>query len=79
MNAFIISAIQLIGKYILGTGILERVKEEVDAWAEKEISGMDKKAGVYNALKAEGLYLTQRAFDHAVQLALMWASQEEKK
>ena len=78
MNSFLISAIQLIANMILGTGILERVKVEVDAWAEKEIDGLEKKEGVFNALKAEGLFLTQRAFDHAVQLALMWATLEKK-
>ena len=78
MNSFLISAIQLIANMILGTGILERVKTEVDAWAEKEIDGLEKKEGVLNALKAEGFFLTQRAFDHAVQLALLWATLEKK-
>ena len=78
MNAFIIEAVKLIGKWVLGTGILERVKDEVDAWMDKEISGAEKKAGVLGVLKTEGLYMTNTAFDHAIQLALIWISQEEK-
>jgi len=78
MNAFIIEAVKLIGKWVLGTGILERVKDEVDAWMDKEISGAEKKAGVLGVLKAEGLYMTNVAFDHAIQLALIWISQEEE-
>ena len=78
MNAFIIEAVKLIGRYVLGTGILERVKDEVDAWMEKEMSGADKKAGVLNVLKGEGLFLTNSAFDHAVQLALIWIAQESE-
>ena len=78
MNALIIAAVKLIAKYTLGTGILEQVKAAVDEWATREISGLDKKEGVLNQLKASGLYISQRAFDDAVQLALIWADRETK-
>jgi hypothetical protein len=77
MNSIIISGlVHALATFVLGTGILEQFEKAVDAWADKEIDGLSKKAGVINQLKAEGLVLTERAFNRGVELALILAEQK---
>lgn len=78
MNTFLVEAVKFVGRMVLGTGVLEQIKDAVDEWSAKQISGLDKKEGVISQLKADGLIMTQRAFDNGIQLALIWIDLESK-
>lgn len=79
MNSIIIaSLVRALASIVLGTGILDKVSAAYKNWADKEIAGVDKKAGAIAQLKSEGLTLSKSAFDNAIQFAHILATSKAK-
>ena len=73
MSAFLIQqAIHVVAGLILGSDIFTHILGSVERWADKEISGAEKRAGVQNELEILGLKLTKSAANFGVELALQY-------
>jgi hypothetical protein len=77
-SALLIFFVQRIAAWTIGTGVFQRIVAAVDEWAQKEIDGLHKKTGVVNQLKAEGLFLTDKAFNRGIELALIYIESKVK-
>jgi hypothetical protein len=62
--------IALFIKLIIGTDVFSRVQAAVDRWAEKEISGAEKRHGVLNEMEIIGLKAAQWAVRLSIELAV---------
>lgn len=69
MIAFLLK--QVVG-LILGSTIFDRVLGAVNRWADKEISGVEKKEGVLDELQVMGLKLSKSAANFAVEAAVQY-------
>ena len=79
MNSIVINGlIHALASIVLGTGILEHFERVVDQWADKEISGLEKKTGAVAQLRKEGLILSEKAFNRGIELALILVESRAK-
>lgn len=75
MQAFLLKqAILAISNIILGSGVLDKVTVLVKEWADKKISGAEKREGVLDAMEVAGLKLSKSAANLAVELAVQLLS-----
>ena len=72
MNAIIPFLLKQVVDLILGSDVFERVLGAVERWADKEISGLEKKQGVLNELEIIGLELTKSSANFAIEAALQY-------
>lgn len=63
-------AILLVAKLVLGSGVLDKVLIMVTEWADKTISGAEKRQGVLDAMEVAGLKLSKSAANLAIELAV---------
>ena len=70
MGSVIAFLLKQVVDLILGSDVFERVLGSVERWAAKEISGLEKKAGVVAELEIIGLKLTTSAANFAVEAAV---------
>ena len=69
-NIVIKQAIQMLARLILGSGAFERIIAVVERWADKEISGAEKRAGVLDEIQVIGLKLSKSVANLGVELAV---------
>jgi hypothetical protein len=69
-NIVIKQAIQLLARLILGSGAFERIIAVVERWADKEISGAEKRDGVLDEIQVIGLKLSKSVANLGVELAV---------
>jgi hypothetical protein len=72
MSSVIAFLLKQVVDLILGSDIFERALGSVQRWSEKEISGLEKKAGVVAELEVIGLKLTNSAANFAIEAALQY-------
>ena len=78
MNAIIAQAINLVATLLLGSDVFTRILGAVERWAEKEISGAEKRHGVLDELQVIGLKLTESAARFGIELALQYLKKAAK-
>jgi hypothetical protein len=69
-NIVIKQAIQMLARLILGSGAFERIIAVVERWADKEISGAEKRDGVLDEIQVIGLKLSKSVANLGVELAV---------
>jgi hypothetical protein len=72
MNPVIAFLISQLAAAILGSDIFNRIVGTVERWAEKEISGAEKRHGVLAELEVIGLKVTESAARFGVELAVQY-------
>lgn len=77
MNTLIAFLLKQIVDLILGSDVFERVLATVQRWADKEISGLEKRDGVVAELEVIGLKLTNSAANFAVEAAVQFLKSEQ--
>ena len=77
MNTLITFLLKQIVDLILGSNVFERVLATVQRWADKEISGLEKRDGVVAELEVIGLKLTNSAANFAVEAAVQFLKSEQ--
>lgn len=78
MNAIIAQAINLVATLILGSDVFTRILGAVERWAEKEISGAEKRHGVLDELQVIGLKLTESMARFGIELAVQYLKKAAK-
>jgi len=69
-NIIIKQAIQMLARLLLGSGAFERIIAVVERWADKEISGAEKRDGVLDEIQVVGLKLSKSVANLGVELAV---------
>lgn len=69
-NAIVKQVIQMLARLILGSGTLERITAIVERWADKQISGAEKRDGVLDEMQVVGLKLSKSVANLGVELAV---------
>jgi hypothetical protein len=77
-NAIIAQAINLVASLLLGSEVFTRLLATVERWAEKEISGAEKRHGVLDELQVIGLKLTESAARFGIELAVQYLKKAAK-
>jgi len=72
MNPIVLFLLKQVVDLILGSDVFERVLAAVERWADKEISGLEKKQGVLAELEIIGLNLTKSGANFAVEAAVQY-------
>lgn len=70
MQIVIAQAIRLVASLLIGSEVFERILGTVERWAEKEISGAEKRKGVLAELEVIGLQLTESLARLGIELAV---------
>ena len=70
MNMFITFLIKQLANALLGADTFNRILASVQRWADKEISGLEKKQGVLSELEIIGLKLTEQLANLGIELAV---------
>jgi len=78
MNGVIAFLISQLAGAILGGDVFTRILGTVERWAEKEISGAEKRHGVLAELEIIGLELTESAARFGVELAVQYLQKVAK-
>ena len=60
----------MLARLILGSGAFERIIAVVERWADKEISGAEKRDGVLDEIQVIGLKLSKSVANLGVELAV---------
>ena len=72
MNSVVLFLLKQVVDLLLGSDVFERVLATVERWADKEISGLEKKQGVLAELEIIGLSLTKAGANFAVEAAVQY-------
>lgn len=72
MSTLIGFLLKQIVDMILGSDIFERVLGSVERWADKQISGVEKKQGVLDEIEVIGLQMSKSAANFAVEAAVQY-------
>ena len=72
MNSVVAFVIKQLADVILGSAVFDRILGAVERWADKEISGLEKKAGVLAELEIIGLKLSESMANLGVELAVQY-------
>jgi len=72
MNTVVAFLIQQLADIVLGSDVFTRIVGAVERWADKEISGAEKRTGVLDELEVIGLKLTKSAANFGVELAVQY-------
>lgn len=67
---FITYLIKQLANALLGADTFNRILASVQRWADKEISGLEKKQGVLSELEIIGLKLTEQLANLGIELAV---------
>ena len=67
---FITFLIKQLANALLGADTFNRILASVQRWADKEISGLEKKQNVLSELEIIGLKLTEQLANLGVELAV---------
>ena len=67
---FIAFLIKQLANALLGADTFNRILASVQRWADKEISGLEKKQNVLSELEIIGLKLTEQLANLGVELAV---------
>ena len=78
MNSVIAFLISQLAGAILGGDVFTRILGTVERWAEKEISGAEKRHGVLDEIEVIGLKLTESAARFGVELAVQYLQKVAK-
>ena len=78
MNGVIAFLISQLAGAILGGDVFTRILGTVERWAEKEISGAEKRHGVLDELEVIGLKLTESAARFGIELAVQYLKKVAK-
>ena len=70
MSMFITFLIKQLANALLGADTFNRILASVQRWADKEISGLEKKQGVLSELEIIGLKLTEQLANLGIELAV---------
>jgi len=70
MNAIAIFLLKQVADVILGANTFSRIQGAVARWEEKEISGVDKKAGVVAELELLGIEVAASLANWAIETAV---------
>lgn len=68
----ITTIIKTLATLLLGSEVFARILAAVQRWAEKEISGAEKRHGVLDELQVIGLKLTESAARLGIELAVSY-------
>lgn len=77
-NVIIAQAINLVASLLLGGDIFSRILGTVERWAEKEISGAEKRHGVMAELEIIGLKMAESAARFGIELAVQYLKRVQK-
>lgn len=69
-NVIVIQVIKMLASLVLGSGIFDKILNEVTVWADKKIDGASKRQGVLDALEVAGLKLSKSALNLGIELAV---------
>ena len=72
MNTLVTFLLKQVVALLLGSNVFERVLSSVSRWADKEISGLEKKQGVLSELEIIGLNLTKSGANFAIEAAVQY-------
>jgi hypothetical protein len=72
MASVIAFLLKQVVNLILGSDVFDRILGAVKLWSEKEISGLEKKAGVLAELEVIGLKLTNTAANFGIEAAIQF-------
>jgi len=70
MNAIAVFLMKQVADVILGAETFTRIQGAVERWEEKEISGLEKKAGVVAELELLGIEVAASLANWAIETAL---------
>lgn len=70
MSMFITFLIKQLANALLGADTFNRILASVQRWADKEISGLEKKQNVLSELEIIGLKLTEQLANLGIELAV---------
>ena len=80
MSALIVTeTISLLANLLLGSDVFTRILGSVERWADKEISGAQKKAGVLAELEVIGLQLLEWEANLGIELAVAFLNKRAGK
>lgn len=80
MSSLIVTeSISLLANLLLGSDVFTRILGSVERWADKEISGAQKKAGVLAELEVIGLNLLECEANLGVELAVAFLNKRAGK
>jgi hypothetical protein len=71
MNPIVKAAIQIVIKFLIGSDVFARIENQVKIWADKEISGLQKKEGVLAAIQIIGLEASKSIVNFGIELAVI--------
>jgi len=69
-NIILITAINIVAKLVLGSGVFDKILALVTEWADKKIDGAAKRQGVLDSIEVAGLKLGKSATNLAIELAV---------
>lgn len=69
-NIILITAINIVAKLVLGSGVFDKILVLVTEWADKKIDGAAKRQGVLDSIEVAGLKLGKSATNLAIELAV---------
>jgi len=72
MNTLLTFLIKQLADLVLGSDVFVRIVGCVERWADKEISGAEKRTGVLDELEVIGLKLTKSLANFGVELAVQY-------
>jgi len=70
MNPLLLSVVHLFIKLVLTSSVFTRIESLVHAWAAKELSGSQKRAGVLGDVEEIGIKSAEWAVRIAIELAI---------
>jgi hypothetical protein len=62
--------IKTLAGLLLGSDVFKRILAAVERWADKEISGLEKKQGVLDELQVIGLKMSKSLANLGIELAV---------
>jgi hypothetical protein len=78
MNIVVQQAINLLASLLLGSDTFTRILGVVNRWADKKISGAEKRAGVLDEFEIIGLNITKSLANLGLELAVAYLKNEVK-
>ena len=69
-NIILVTAINIVAKLVLGSGVFDKILALVTEWADKKIDGAAKRQGVLDSIEVAGLKLGKSATNLAIELAV---------
>lgn len=76
MNTLILKTIPLLANLLLGSGVFARILGTVERWAQKALTGAEKRHGVLDELEVIGLKLTESAARLGIELAVAYLKRQ---